>query len=761
MTPSLEPDIADDLGGFELPGHTIVEQRREPAFVTLIMRDIVNDRACEVRLLRPHLSNDDVWIARVHREIEAHRQLTHAGIRRLGPQRCLDHPTPHPWHFLQFTGVEGPTLTDVLGDLAARGLTPPIRLVRSLALALSGALSHAHGTAGGGISHGALTPDRIVLPRGNVSRAMIGGFGNALFDRTRTRCTDYLTDLDVDYLSPEQIVGARVGPATDLYSLGVILYAFATGRVPFPEAAGDPGAVLAAHVRQRPAPPSSLRAEIPAWLDGTILALLDKHPDRRVAGAEALTDLLTHEEAPPAHEGETVAPRVDVGADPVLGRHVAATATGIDPAHLLRVPRVGRYRGLVKAVVVLAVVMLTAYAGYGAYARWGRTLPDRFRAWGAWTDPPGAWDGPIVAQADELLDRAEARLRADPADLDQARYFLKAASELTPDAAIAERIQPRVASIEAYDASMARGRRAVTEGNRSESLDAYRQASGIYRTTTVADSLRAGVADVASTVRNMDGERDALVTMCRAALEVLRDRPDLLPPGDTTAETLQKAYIRLTQAYPRYTSHTVLDIGVRIRSELDQGHYLDTQTWTLIRRDLLLAWASQPEHTWNDFRTWFDHLCRDYPRLRTGAGLSIGELQRTVDRLDEERVDVARRRRQADDARRFEDLRPLREQIERLLRNTPDDEAFAVWRYYLSLRIDAYRAAERRIVASLLTWLDGDEVEPAQLRDLAARVDAYADAVGVNNRVGADLAALGGLRNKIDRRIIPVQSAER
>jgi serine/threonine-protein kinase len=94
------------------------------------------------------------------------------------------------------------------------------------------------------------------------------------------------------FMAPEQIVGApKVGPRTDLYSVGCLAYWLVTGELVFP---GDrPFEVFAQHVSTPPPPPSG-RTElpIPESLDRIILACLEKDPERRPASADALAGLL-------------------------------------------------------------------------------------------------------------------------------------------------------------------------------------------------------------------------------------------------------------------------------------------------------------------------------------------------------------------------------------------------------------------------------------------------------------------------------------
>jgi serine/threonine-protein kinase len=122
------------------------------------------------------------------------------------------------------------------------------------------------------------------------------------------------------YLAPEQVRGEEATPATDVYALGVVLYQFLTGRLPYE---GSSLAELAVRQQnEKPLPPSTYNEEVPATLGAAVLRALEGDPSRRYASADELAGGLRL-----GLEGEDVTLPAVEGATPtrVLGGDTAAT----------------------------------------------------------------------------------------------------------------------------------------------------------------------------------------------------------------------------------------------------------------------------------------------------------------------------------------------------------------------------------------------------------------------------------------------------
>jgi serine/threonine-protein kinase len=183
--------------------------------------------------------------------------------------------------FISFEYVEG-------GSLARRIAEQPVSIRRAARVAheLAVAVHYAHER---GIIHRDLKPANVLLTEDG--QAKIVDFGLAKYreaESGQTKTGDIMGT--PSYMAPEQAMGRSkaVGPATDVYAIGAVLYELLTGRPPF--AAATPVDTLLQVMEKEPVPLRELNAEVTRDLETICLKCLQKEPGQRYAGADALAD---------------------------------------------------------------------------------------------------------------------------------------------------------------------------------------------------------------------------------------------------------------------------------------------------------------------------------------------------------------------------------------------------------------------------------------------------------------------------------------
>ena len=246
--------------------------------------DGVLKRPVALKLLTESLSADDAVRARFVREGELAARLAHPNVVRVydaGGARSS------PYIVMEY--VEGTTLAD---KLAAGGPLPPPEVARLAAEVCSG-LDHAHAA---GLVHRDIKPHNLLLGRDGVVKIADFGIAHAADGSFLTGAGTVLGS--AAYLAPEQARGEAVSPASDVYSLGVVLYELLTARTPY--AAETLPELIAQQTAGSPPAPSRLADDVPAPLDGLVLACLARDPKQRppVGVLEADLRRLAPPEAP-------------------------------------------------------------------------------------------------------------------------------------------------------------------------------------------------------------------------------------------------------------------------------------------------------------------------------------------------------------------------------------------------------------------------------------------------------------------------------
>ena len=164
----------------------------------------------------------------------------------------------------------------VMGGDLSKHVTPetllPVGDVLQVGFKCCGALEYA---AKEGIVHRDIKPANIMVASGTDVK--IADFGAAVLKKSQVVQTAAMGS--PYYMSPEQIQGKEVNFHSDMYSLGVVMYELLTGKRPF--GAENIETLMQKIIQQEPAPPSSLRADLPKQLDGIVLRALKKDPKQR------------------------------------------------------------------------------------------------------------------------------------------------------------------------------------------------------------------------------------------------------------------------------------------------------------------------------------------------------------------------------------------------------------------------------------------------------------------------------------------------
>ena len=231
--------------------------------------DELLDREVAVKQLRPNFASDPEFVRRFRQEARNAAALVHPNIATV-----YDTGTDGDIDYIVMQLVQGPDLEQVL---AREGRLAPGAAVR-IGIDVARALRVAHDN---GIIHRDIKPGNILLDRDGTVRVVDFGIARAATDVGITTAGVVLGS--VQYASPEQVTGEAVTPASDIYSLGVVLYETLTGRRPF--SGPTPAAVALERLRVTPPPPGSVVADLPPSLDGVVMRALERDPAARYESA--------------------------------------------------------------------------------------------------------------------------------------------------------------------------------------------------------------------------------------------------------------------------------------------------------------------------------------------------------------------------------------------------------------------------------------------------------------------------------------------
>ena len=228
------------------------------------------DRKVAVKIMHPHLAQDEAFVNRFIREAKAAAALTHPNAVSVQDQGWNTNGVPAV--FIVMEMVEGHTLSEYLEESGKFGVAQTLQYLT----AILGALAAAHKL---GIIHRDIKPENILIS--NDGRIKIADFGlahGALIGSTLTAESSVVLG-SVSYLSPEQVQRGISDSRSDVYSTGILAYELLVGEKPF---SGDsPIQIAYMHVNNRVPRVSQHRSDIPKELDDLIYSATSTNPDER------------------------------------------------------------------------------------------------------------------------------------------------------------------------------------------------------------------------------------------------------------------------------------------------------------------------------------------------------------------------------------------------------------------------------------------------------------------------------------------------
>ena len=239
------------------------------------------DRKVAVKIMHPHLAQDEAFVSRFIREAKAAAALSHPNIVAVQDQGWNQSGVPAV--FLVMELIEGHTLREYLNERGRFDIKDAINYLTPILSALAAA--HVLG-----IVHRDIKPENILISKdGRIKIADFGLARGELIGSTMTAESSVILG-SVSYLSPEQVQRGIADSRSDVYAAGIVAYEMFTGEKPFN---GDsPIQIAYMHVNEEIPRLRSKRKEIPQALDDLIASATAKNPDDRPRTAAEFLDQL-------------------------------------------------------------------------------------------------------------------------------------------------------------------------------------------------------------------------------------------------------------------------------------------------------------------------------------------------------------------------------------------------------------------------------------------------------------------------------------
>lgn len=312
-----------------------------------LAHDDVLDRNVALKVMSRRYADDDEFVERFKREAQSAAALSHPNIVSIFDRGESEDGT----YYIAMEYLPGGTLKD---RILKKGALPP-RTAAAVTLQIAEALRAAHRA---GVIHRDIKPHNVLITDDGDVKVVDFGIARAASSSTMTKTGSILGT--AHYISPEQAMGEPVGPQSDLYSLGVVLYEMLAGELPYD--AETPLGIAMKHVNGHLKQPKEINPAVPGGINAIAVRLLAKNPGDRYGSTNELIEDLERvlDGLDPKEETTRVMHRVPAAA--------AASPTLISPPRRTeREEDKGKRSPWAIPLLVLLLLALLGGVGYALY----------------------------------------------------------------------------------------------------------------------------------------------------------------------------------------------------------------------------------------------------------------------------------------------------------------------------------------------------------------------------------------------------------
>jgi len=235
-------------------------------------------RTVAVKILRPSLTNDPAFLARFRNEARSVANLAHPNIVTVH-----DVGSDGPTHYIVMEFVEGTDLKKIIKTDGAL----PIDRALNLGIQICNGIGFAHRA---GLVHADVKPQNMLVTKDDIVKVTDFGIAQALSD-TQPGEKQQVVWGSPHYFAPEQARGEKPTPASDVYSIGIVLFEMLTGRLPYTGA--NQQELALAHIRDRIPMVTEFNPNVPESLARIVYKTMSKEPASRYRMADQLGHILT------------------------------------------------------------------------------------------------------------------------------------------------------------------------------------------------------------------------------------------------------------------------------------------------------------------------------------------------------------------------------------------------------------------------------------------------------------------------------------